>query len=286
MTTMISKMSSSPWTCFSWLIFALTLKLNMVASYPLISETAPSAGQQVQCFQYSIPPEDDANMVFLAIPEEISQSVEPFFVDQIVQMNKNRKHASEPLPRTFPMRWEDEPDISPLIRDFIVRYTKNSRTRTMLKITKPGTPRPLRQQEFSFFRPIVLNNVEKYQRSRGENSDGYMVCFENNSDKIVHVYFELILMSQHEKDDKDPGMMTKDHLSPLESDLAATIDAASSILSEMKYLAKREERMLMTTNSINGRVRLYSYISVGVLLLATYLQVTYLKGYFKKKKLM
>ena len=38
--------------------------------------------------------------------------------------------------------------------------------------------------------------------------------------------------------------------------------------------------------SINARVRYFSYVSVAVLLVVTYIQVTYLKRYFRKKKLL
>jgi len=225
-------------------------------------------------------------MVFLAVPDEVESAVEAFFIDQIVRMNKERKHPSAPLPRDFSTRWQEDDTVSEAIKGYQTQYSMSARSKVMLRITKPGTPRPLRQQEFQFFRPVILNNVEKFQKARGGNTESYQVCFENTDEKNVHVYFEFILMSQHEVEEPDASIMTKVHLSPLEADLAATIDAATSIVSEMKYMERREERMLLTTKSINGRVRTFSYISVGVLLIATYLQVSYLKGYFKKKKLM
>jgi hypothetical protein len=51
-------------------------------------------------------------------------------------------------------------------------------------------------------------------------------------------------------------------------------------------MEKREARMRVTADSINSRVRWFGYLSVAVLLVVTYLQVTYLKQYFHKKKLM
>jgi len=44
--------------------------------------------------------------------------------------------------------------------------------------------------------------------------------------------------------------------------------------------------MRKTSESINFRVRFFSYVSVIILGVVTYLQVTYLKRYFRKKKLL
>jgi hypothetical protein len=76
------------------------------------------------------------------------------------------------------------------------------------------------------------------------------------------------------------------HLTPLAEQLQESLAAAKSVIKEMNYMERRESRMRLTTDSINARVRYFSYISVGVLLAVTYVQVTYLKRYFHKKKLL
>ena len=78
----------------------------------------------------------------------------------------------------------------------------------------------------------------------------------------------------------------KQHLTPLEEALDKSINAANTVIREMKYMEKREARMRVTADSINSRVQYFSYLSVAVLLGVTYVQVTYLKRYFHKKKLM
>jgi heme exporter protein D len=76
------------------------------------------------------------------------------------------------------------------------------------------------------------------------------------------------------------------HLTPLVAQLSQSITAANVVLREMESMQRREGRMRDTADSINARVRYFSYISVTVLLVVTYIQVTYLKRYFHKKKLL
>lgn len=164
------------------------------------------------------------------------------------------------------------------------------KTNLMLRIQKPRSPRPMRQQELTWFIPVVINHVERYQRGNTKDwqanaeLDGYSVCYENRSENQALVIFDIVLVS--EDLDEEEASITKKHLTPLEQELAASINAANSIVSEMRYMERREARMRVTTESINSRIRFFSYVSVGVLLTVTYLQVTYLKRYFKKKKLM
>jgi len=225
-------------------------------------------------------------MVFLAIPGSAEQVVEEFYIDQMVRIRKERDHPSDPLPHKFPTKHEDVPDVSQAVKK-VMASINSPRSRTMLRVTKPGKPRPLRQQEMNYFRPIILNHVEKYQRTQSQNPDeGYDVCFENKSDLEVYVLFDLMLVSQQAEEVTDTGSITKKNLSPIERDLGTTISVANSIVDEMVILEKNERRMLVTTESINSRVRAYTYISVGVLFAMTFLQAVYLKRYFKKKKLM
>ena len=76
------------------------------------------------------------------------------------------------------------------------------------------------------------------------------------------------------------------HLEPLAQQLADSVRSAQTVINEMRYMERRESRMRHTADSINKRVRNFSYISILVLLVVTYLQVTYLKRYFRKKKLL
>jgi p24 family protein delta-1 len=231
-------------------------------------------------------------MVFMAMPSTLSSSIEEWYVDQVVAMTKRRNVADGgSLPRKFDSQPPDEflKELDKFMED------NGHKSSLQLRIQKPRSPRPLRQQEMAWFLPTVMNHVEKYQRKGSKEwtghseLDGYSVCFDNRSDNQVHMIFDIILVSDDLTDDEetDGGVgINKKHLTPLEEELATSVSAAVSIINEMRYLESREARMRVTTESINTRIRFFSYLSVAVLLTVTYLQVTYLKRYFKKKKLM
>lgn len=193
----------------------------------------------------------------------------------------------------LPRKFENQPpdDMLKELDKFMEEQGRKSNLQ--LRIQHPRNPRPLRQQELTWFAPTVLNHVEKYQTKNnkewitGGHLDGYYVCFDNRSDQnLVHVIFDIVLVSEDIEEDNYDLSINKRHLSPLEQELASSVTAATSIINEMRYLEKREARMRITTESINKRIRYFSCLSVVVLLSVTFLQVTYLKRYFKKKKLM
>ena len=87
-----------------------------------------------------------------------------------------------------------------------------------------------------------------------------------------------------EEDEK--GVFQGEHLTPLQDQLDESIRAANTVIRELNLMEQRERRMHKTAENINWRVRYFSYISVIVLILVTFFQVTYLKRYFRKKKLL
>jgi hypothetical protein len=224
----------------------------------------------------------------MAMPSNLPSNVEEWYVDQVVQMGKSRNAGDGALPRKFDKQPSDE--ILKILDDFMAKSGRKSNLQ--LKIQKPRNPRPMRQQELVWFSPTVLNHVEKFQRKGNAEwnanglLDGYTVCFDNRSENQVHIIFDIVLVSEDFGEEDADEKLEKHHLTPLEQELSASVNAANSIISEMRYMEKRESRMRVTTESINKRIRFFSYLSVGVLLTVTYLQVTYLKRYFKKKKLM
>ena len=147
-----------------------------------------------------------------------------------------------------------------------------------------------------YFAPTVVNKVrenhKKIQSETGvdDGSDisGFSVCFDNeaNEDEQVQVIMDIVMVNAEPDESNEPNFVKEKHLSPLEESLEKSIKAANTVLREMKYMTDREERMRVTADSINQRVQYFSILSVVVLLAVTYIQVTYLKRYFKKKKLM
>jgi p24 family protein delta-1 len=142
----------------------------------------------------------------------------------------------------------------------------------------------VREQELLWYQPVVLNHVIQSQKQWEAMVGAYSICFDNAFDEdYVHVAFDMVLVSENADDDV---VTTKEHLTPLEEQLGESIQAAQTILKEMRYMEKREARMRMTSESIFTKVSWFSVLSVVILLGVTFVQVRYLKNYFRKKKLM
>jgi hypothetical protein len=175
-------------------------------------------------------------------------------------------------------------------------------TGIQIKITGTPTSDPTNYQHTygtQYFQPLVVNYVGRTTdvRTRRQfgnihkeaNLEGYGICFSNaDSARAVQIIMDVVLISEEilDEEDGDERFEKEKHLTPLEESLDQSIAAANTVLREMQYMEKREQRMRKTAESINNRVRWFSYLSVSVLLTVTYIQVTYLKRYFHKKKLM
>ena len=248
---------------------------NDLDTYPI------SSFHTVQCFNFNVPDDDDAHMVFIVVPDEVDDEVEDWFNTRMHEMT--RKGSSNFM--------KSLPEASKEIHDKISGDKEyNGRSNVYLKVTVPKRP-VLRHQMFMWYAPVVVMNVVKAsQRGKkdGPPPGDYSVCFENkNSDQGVKVIFDVVLLSDEGQDaELQYSIIKKEHLTPLEANFQEGIKAANTILNEMKYMERREARMRHTAESTNSKIRLFSYLSVIVLLGVTWLQRTYLKSYFKKKKLM
>lgn len=276
-------------------------------SYPLIAVV--DDGQE-RCFRFNVPRNDDAHLMALVLPgdEELHDDhlLEPWYIGQLHKMARS-KAANHGI---LPLQLLDE--IPKEVNERQSRYLEE-RTGTLpevaIKITsQPNEDNPhyAFQTKATYFKPAVVNHIVRMLAGKSEaeitsedkeeaSLEGYGVCIHNpDPDYAVHVIFDVVFasedMSQFDEPVKEKKPTTdfdkERHLTPLERTVDLSIRAARSVLREMKYMEKREARMRVTADSINSRVRWFSYISVGVLLLVTYLQVTYLKRYFHKKKLM
>ena len=237
----------------------------------------------LQCFRFNIPKDEDAHMIFVALPPKISWALEDWCINQIKAMVKNRQQDS--LPEIFP---EKEPADEEIRKEYQSWFEPEVSLRSYctLKVHKPRAGL-LKEQELRWFTPVVLSHVVQSQQQweAATMLGGYAICFDNEEDEdYVHVAFDMVLVSDNIYDDVQ--VTAKDHLTPLEEQLGESINAANTILNEMRYMEKRESRMRMTADSIHSKIRLFSYVSVIILFAVTYVQVTYLKRYFQKKKLM
>jgi hypothetical protein len=273
-----------------------TFLLGSTVAYPVILQIEEDS---TRCLRLLIPEDDDAHVVFLTIPsadELDDEAVESWYVDQVYQLTKQKDtELAKRLPQEAPA------NVAQAMSAFLQEQGEN---KSPLRITlEDNGATGTRQFSYrtKFFLPTVLNHVRhsNYQKPKDKDEEeewndaameGYEICMINEDDEqAVQVIFESIYVSEDVidvEDIKKPAFEKEKHLTPLEKNLDQSIQAAHAVLREMKYMEKRETRMRQTAESINSRVRWFSYLSIAVLFTVTYLQVTYLKRYFHKKKLM
>lgn len=216
--------------------------------------------------------------------------LEAFFFQQMIDLVKYRVHST--LPRKFADQPTDE--IQKLMNEFFeVMQEGDKKSGVQVKLNNPKSTSS-RTMETFWFTPVVINYVRKAVKSRkGQYEatplEGYSMCFVNQNEEPVLMMVDSVMTSEEpdsaDSEDEAP-VFESAHLTPLAEQLQESIQAAQSVVKEMGYMERREQRMRKTADSINSRVRYFSYISVAVLLVVTYVQVTYLKRYFHKKKLL
>lgn len=195
------------------------------------------------------------------------------------------------LPKKFPTAPDET--VSKLMNNFLDQYDGEKRAGCKIVVSNPATSAS-RSLESFWFNPIVLNHIRKAVKGREDDDvplEGFQFCFENSNEETpIQMVVETVLTSDtsgyEDEDDQVPPVFESSNLTPLAEQLRESIDSANSVLNEMRYMEGRERRMRQTADSINSRVRYFSYISVAVLVVVTYVQVTYLKRYFRKKKLL
>jgi hypothetical protein len=282
----------------SILLLSLWLTTTAVQSYPLIAQV-PEGGER--CFKFNIPEDDDAHMVFMALPmgEETGDghdaALEGWLVNEVYEMTTKR--TEQALPASL-LNSAPE-DVQKKMDAFIQKKGTNVSQLTVGISTDAINPAS-RVLSVKYFAPTVVNRVrdshKRISNAAGDAADdvasslsGFSVCFDNskNEEQQVQVVMDIVMVSEPDPEEaNEPNFVKEKHLSPLEESLEKSIKAANTVLREMKYMTDREERMRLTADSINTRVQYFSILSVVVLLAVTYVQVTYLKRYFKKKKLM
>lgn len=255
----------------------LAVLIPQSSAFPKITDVHEATSK---CFNFNVPDDDDAHMVFIALPESVEEEVEEWFSAQMDEMTRK---GSTNFMKTLPQ-------VSKEIHAKIKDEEYNNKSNVYLKLTVPKRP-ALRHQMFMWYAPVVIMNVVKAsQRGQKKNAPpagAYSVCFENKNSSNVRILFDVVMMSDEGQDEElQNKIIKKEHLTPLETNFQDGIKSANTILNEMKYMERREARMRHTAESTNAKIRLFSYISVIVLLGVTWLQRTYLKSYFKKKKLM
>lgn len=295
----------------SWFLGILLLiqQPALFSAYPVMITL--EAGEPHRCLEFSIPEDDDAHVVVLPLPDEQlynsvsdASATELFYVEEVYQMTKLKTHLKV-IPKGIP---NDPPDVvAQAVSGFLKNHGKiipgkAHKAPVIVSIHAESYDGHRNDVEYKdksqFFLPMVLNHVRKHHAHQAaENFEDVEICFvmddslfQEEYEHQVHVVFDVVMVSEEVNDldprPPEPGFKKDQHLTPLETSLDASIVSARQVLREYNYMEQREQRMRQTADGINARVHYFSYISVAILFGVTYLQVGYLKRYFKKKKLM
>lgn len=247
-----------------------------------------------RCLHFNVPEDDDAHLVVLPLPHGVSAATEAHYVEQLVKMIQSKEKYDDAIPQKLVI---DTPtEVASEMSNFMKEHVGYQSHLTFTIALASGSESKY-QYSTKLYQPTVINHVRRkiladHSSERWEDTalEGFRICFENaDEDAPILAFFDTTLLSEEVEDSIDeqkPGFDKERHLTPLEESIDKSITAATRILTEMKYMEKREARMRKTADSINSRVRWFSYLSIAVLLVVTYVQVTYLKRYFHKKKLL
>lgn len=284
------------------LLFWITsINVTPAYSYPVILVIEDEDDEDnPRCLQFSIPEDDDAHAVLLALPDpnllpdELSDKIESWYVEQIYQMTK-MKSRLKVLPKGIA---ENPPqDISKATSELL---KKSRGEQPPLKIFISVTDEDEETDhiyKMNYFQPRTFNHIRERHGADEESEDNYegvKICFvhigDEDENEAIHIVFDIVMVNEEVNDLDTPqeeSLFDKNkHIAPLEHALDNSINSARQILKEMRYMEQREQRMRETADGINARVHYFSFISIAILFGVTFLQVGYLKRYFKKKKLM
>lgn len=222
----------------------------------------------------NIPDGDDAHLVFLPLPEDVTPEVEDWFVTEMAEL-------------TRPESIQFLKDISRLSSDVQNKIKKHkTRSKVSLTIEEDGSHPVTKNQVLTYFKPSITQNIAKGSRGWNENRGNYRICVSARGAGDIRVLFDAIKVSEYQNKRNKKHIVKKEHLTPMEIAFEESASLAKTVLDEMHYMEKRESRMKKTADGTNSRIRYFSYISIAILLGVTWIQIQYLKGYFKKKKVL
>ena len=82
------------------------------------------------------------------------------------------------------------------------------------------------------------------------------------------------------------NIVTKKHLRPVELQAQKIQDMIEQLRSELTMLIVSEESLKSENQKIKSRVVIFGIVSILVMFVTTYLQIRYLKNFFRYKKII
>jgi hypothetical protein len=253
-------------------------------AYPLVMEL-PS--KEDTCFRFTLPDDDDAHMLFAALPDGVDEKVTTWLVSEMKKATDNDSHTLNALP-------SPPADIQTLIDSSSVSIPGKSDVFFKVQLAG-GSKRIIKNNMIPFFKYESFEHIAgglDGPGDRGQHKDWnadkgtYNVCFQNYHRGIVHGIFEVVTLSTIEEKHRRKKMLKKEHFAPLEEIYEQSLELGETILDEMIHMEAREHLMQRKSDTAGNKVRMFSVFSICVLVGVTWLQVTYLKNYFRKKKVL
>lgn len=300
--------------CVSMLLIAFWSSEYIVDGYPLLIKVPAN---EERCIRFTIPQNDDAHMIFLGLPgsnegiDDPNDELEQFFVEQVYEISK-RKDRNGDLPSKLPNYPPD--NVSSKMEQFTRNVVDGAKS-TSLAVQIGYKSLHAKKYDLMYFIPTVVSHAlktlphmsktafDKMKNKRGgddeyESLEGQWLCFDNTKNDMhaVTIVVDIVLVSEAahlfnafkaSETSSEQRILEKDkHLTPLEEVLTESIAVAHKVLKEIKNNGKREDRMSSFGDRINTFIQSFSLISIAILISVTYIQITYLKKYFHKMKLM
>lgn len=225
-----------------------------------------------------IPDNDDAHLLFIPLNYNVHPHVEDWYVTQMSELTRHESNQFMKQLDAYPTNVLDAQKI----------VKSKSKISTYVEQIDAHPPAS-KSFNLSYFKLYKLENIsEKISKSKGwdRNLGQYSICISVRGKENVRILFDAVKISEYEEKMMKRHTLKKEHLSPLEEAFEEGVALSHSVLDEMHYMEKREARMKQTTDGTNSRIRYFSYLSVLILLGVTWVQIQYLKNYFKKKKVL
>eukprot|EP00555_Chaetoceros_dichaeta_P003737 CAMPEP_0198249322 /NCGR_PEP_ID=MMETSP1447-20131203/887_1 /TAXON_ID=420782 /ORGANISM="Chaetoceros dichaeta, Strain CCMP1751" /LENGTH=270 /DNA_ID=CAMNT_0043933931 /DNA_START=29 /DNA_END=841 /DNA_ORIENTATION=- len=261
---------------FVLLVVCSIVKHHSTEAYPILIDVQ---GTENVCLTLDIPDNDDVHVVFSNLPEEVDPKIETWTMNEMAAITD---HDSD----KFLKMYSNPPhEISSLMRE--------SGYKTVLDVIITGPDNQVKKQRLSAYKIMVMKNLAKSMAGNGPDDDWspdkgmYEICIKGTGRGVAsHAAFEHLVLSEFEEKLRSKHILKKEHLTPIEMNFDSCLVTAKAIMNEMSALERREARMKHTSDSMNRRIRMFSYVSISILLGVTWLQISYLKVYFKKKKVL
>ena len=130
----------------------------------------------------------------------------------------------------------------------------------------------------------LKNELEMRHHFAAFTGGNYQICVQNTNGKIEQT-FDFLLQTGVQALDYS-AIVTKKHLRPVELQAQKVLDNIQQLRNELSMLIVSEEGLKEENQKIKTRVVIFGIISIIVMMISTYVQITYLKNFFRYKKII